>query len=187
MDYFFHIDSYICFTFCISYFSGPGGGAGITLAQEGETKIARFKLLYPGLYVYHCAAAPVPVHVMNGMYGLMLIEPEYSTLPAVDKEYYVMQSEFYTEPLESGSNIAEASYPRGLDENADVVVFNGKQSALRENPLKAKTGESVRIYCKKNTIEIFVFKFICYFILFVSRVILFIYCCLLYVFNFSSW
>jgi FtsP/CotA-like multicopper oxidase with cupredoxin domain len=75
-------------------FEGPGGGAGLTLAQEKETKVARFKLLYPGLYVYHCAAAPVPVHVANGMYGLMLLEPENTTLPTVEKEFYVMQSEF---------------------------------------------------------------------------------------------
>ena len=47
-------------------FEGPGGGAPITTAQAGESKTARFKLLYPGLYVYHCAAAPVPAHIMNG-------------------------------------------------------------------------------------------------------------------------
>lgn len=84
-------------------FEGPGGGAPITTAQLGETKVARFKLLYPGLYIYHCAAAPVPAHIMNGMYGLMLIEPEYNTLPPVDREYYVMQSEFYHEPLDNRS------------------------------------------------------------------------------------
>lgn len=112
-------------------FEGPGGGAALTLVQENETKIARFKLLYPGLFVYHCAAAPVPVHIANGMYGLMLIEPENPTLPEVEKEYYVMQSEYYVEPperLPNGrlSDTVEFSYPRGLSEDADVVVFNGK-------------------------------------------------------------
>lgn len=130
-------------------FEGPGGGAAITTAQQDETKVARFKLLYPGLYVYHCAAAPVPAHIMNGMYGLMLIEPEYQTLPKADREYYVMQSEFYHEPLDNtnGNTIVEPSYPRGLDENADVVVFNGKEGSLTtDSPLQAKTGEHVRIY-----------------------------------------
>lgn len=133
-------------------FEGPGGGAALTLAGENETKTARFKCLYPGLYVYHCAAAPVPVHVANGMYGLMLIEPENTTLPAVEKEFYVMQSEFYHEPpekLDNGklSDTVEFSYPRGLQEDADVVCFNGKESALtRDNPLKAVTGDRVRIY-----------------------------------------
>ncbi len=133
-------------------FEGPGGGAGLTFAQENETKTARFKLLYPGLFVYHCAAAPVPVHIANGMYGLMLIEPETHTLPAVEKEYYVMQSEFYLEPPQRGSdgklsNIAEFSYPKALDENPDLVLFNGKEGALtRDCPLKASTGDRVRIY-----------------------------------------
>lgn len=76
-------------------FDGPGGGAPITTAQQDETKTARFKCLYPGLYIYHCAAAPVPAHIMNGMYGMVLIEPEFGKLPAVDREYYVLQSEFY--------------------------------------------------------------------------------------------
>lgn len=133
-------------------FEGPGGGAALTLANENETKRARFKLLYPGLFVYHCAAAPVPVHVANGMYGLMLIEPENTHLPTVEKEYYVMQSEFYHEPPEldargKPSDTVEFSYPRGLSEDADVVVFNGKESSLtRDGPLKAKTGDRVRIY-----------------------------------------
>eukprot|EP01034_Spumella_vulgaris_P028983 gene28983-35948_t len=133
-------------------FEGPGGGASLTLAGENETKVAHFKLLYPGLFVYHCAAAPVPVHIANGMYGLMLIEPEDNHLPPVDKEYYVMQSEFYhesPEKLNNGkySDTVEFSYPRGLSEDADVVVFNGSESALtRDCPLKASTQERVRIY-----------------------------------------
>lgn len=133
-------------------FEGPGGGAALTLAQENETKVARFKLLYPGLYIYHCAAAPVPVHVANGMYGLMLIEPENPTLPAVEKEYYVLQSEYYIEPPEKlapgkYADTVEFSYPRGLQEEADIVVFNGKEGALtRDSPLKASTGDRVRIY-----------------------------------------
>eukprot|EP00981_Chlorochromonas_danica_P013648 scaffold6599_cov166-Ochromonas_danica.AAC.6 len=133
-------------------FEGPGGGAALTLAQENETKVARFKLLYPGLFVYHCAAAPVPVHIANGMYGLMLIEPENPTLPPVEKEYFVMQSEYYFEPperLSNGrlSNTVEFSYPRGLQEDADLVVFNGREgAATRDAPLKAQTGDRVRIY-----------------------------------------
>jgi copper-containing nitrite reductase len=133
-------------------FEGPGGGAGLTLAQENETKVARFKLLYPGLFVYHCAAAPVPVHIANGMYGLMLIEPENTILPDVEKEFYVMQSEYYIEPPEKMDNgklsdKVEFSYPRGLSEDADVVVFNGKEGALtRDCPLKAEAGDRVRIY-----------------------------------------
>lgn len=133
-------------------FTGPGGGAALTTAEENETKIARFKLLNPGLYVYHCAAALVPVHIANGMFGLMYVQPEDGDLPAVDREYYVMQSEVYHEPpetLENGrrSSVVEFSYPNALREEPDVIVFNGSESALtRDQPLKANVGETVRIY-----------------------------------------
>lgn len=85
-------------------FTGPGGGAAVTTAEENETKTGRFKLLYPGIYLYHCAAAPVPVHIANGMYGLIYVEPADGGLPPVDHEYYVMQSEFYHEPPEVGED-----------------------------------------------------------------------------------
>ena len=133
-------------------FNGPGGGAALTTVAENETKTARFKLLWPGLYVYHCAAAPVPVHIANGMYGLIYVQPAKEDLPEVDREYYVMQSEFYHEPpdiLDDGrrSPLVEFSYPNALREEPDVVVFNGSESALtRDQPLKADLNETVRIY-----------------------------------------
>ncbi|KAH7136287.1 copper-containing nitrite reductase [Dactylonectria macrodidyma] len=133
-------------------FTGPGGGAAVTTAEENETKTARFKLLYPGLYVYHCAAAPVPVHIANGMYGLLYVQPKEGDLPPVDKEYYVMQSEWYHEPPEVDeegrrSETVEFSYPNGLREEPQVVTFNGNESALtRDKPLKANVGDSVRLF-----------------------------------------
>jgi copper-containing nitrite reductase len=141
-------------------FTGPGGGASLTTTEENQTKTARFKLLHPGLFIYHCAAAPVPVHIANGMYGLMYVQPAADSdgensdrdLPPVDREYYVMQSEFYheaPETLDNGrpSKEVEFSYPNGLIEEPQVVCFNGSESALtRDKPLKAKTGETVRIF-----------------------------------------
>lgn len=133
-------------------FTGPGGGAALTTAEENETKTARFRLLYPGLYLYHCAAAPVPVHIANGMYGLMYVQASEETLPPVDREFYVMRSEFYHEPPEVEDNgrrssVVEFSYPNALREEPDVVVFNGSEAALtRDNPLKAVTGETVRFF-----------------------------------------
>jgi copper-containing nitrite reductase len=133
-------------------FVGPGGGAALTTAEEGQTKTGRFRLQFPGLYMYHCAAAPVPVHIANGMYGLMYVQPAEGDLPPVDHEYYVMQSEFYHEPPEVEENgrpssQVEFSYPNALREEPSVVVFNGHESALTtEKPLKAGVGESVRIF-----------------------------------------
>lgn len=54
---------------------GPGGGAPATYAEAGEGKSGLFKMTYPGVYVYHCAAAPLPAHVGNGMYGRFLLSP----------------------------------------------------------------------------------------------------------------
>lgn len=133
-------------------FLGPGGGSALTTAEEGQTKTGRFRLQFPGLYIYHCAAAPVPVHIANGMYGLMYVQPAEGDLPSVDHEYYVMQSEFYHEPPEveddgRPSSTVEFSYPNALREEPSVVVFNGHESALTtEKPLKAGVGESVRIF-----------------------------------------
>ena len=110
-------------------------------------------MLFPGLFVYHCAAAPIPIHIANGMYGGILVQPKDQKyyLPEVDKEYYVVQSEYYYEPPERDennqlSNLVEVSYPKGLEERPDLVVFNGKQNALTEKPLKANVGETVRLY-----------------------------------------
>jgi len=126
--------------------TGPGGGAPALYAEEGQTRVGTFKLLHPGLFVYHCSAEPVASHIANGMYGLVLVEPEEG-LPPADREYYVMQNEFYTEPAVSGErNVLEYSYANGLKEDPSHVVFNGRVGALTERPLRSNQGERVRIY-----------------------------------------
>jgi nitrite reductase (NO-forming) len=78
--------------------NGPGGGAALSLVAPGEEKIFRFKTLHPGLFIYHCASPipGIPAHIANGMYGLILVEPKHG-FPRVDHEFYVFQSEFYTQ------------------------------------------------------------------------------------------
>ena len=126
--------------------TGPGGGAKVTTAVQGDEKIAWFKLLHPGLFVYHCAAPPVMDHIANGMYGLILVEPEKG-LPKVDREFYVLQSEFYTKPAAEGATTLEFSHEEGSKEQPHFVVFNGRVGALvGDQALKAKTGERVRIF-----------------------------------------
>jgi nitrite reductase (NO-forming) len=80
--------------------------------EKNQTKVGTFKLLYPGLYIYHCAAAPIPMHISNGMYGLVLVEPEEGLEP-VDKEFYVLQSEFYTENSNDDPKLLDYSYIEG--------------------------------------------------------------------------
>ncbi|MGC1631449.1 MAG: copper-containing nitrite reductase [Gelidibacter sp.] len=126
--------------------NGPGGGAESSFVAPGHEKVFSFKVLSPGLYVYHCATAPVGMHIANGMYGLILIEPE-GGLPPVDKEYYVMQGDFYTAGANGERGLQPFDMQKAVDEKADYVVFNGKVGALTgDGALTAKVGETVRLF-----------------------------------------
>ena len=126
--------------------TGPGGGAVATQTPPGETKTLRFKALNPGLYVYHCATPMVANHISSGMYGLILVEPP-GGLPKVDREFYVMQGELYTDRPFGQRGHDEFSVEKLLAERAEYFVFNGAVGALTtEHPMKAKVGETVRIF-----------------------------------------
>jgi nitrite reductase (NO-forming) len=126
--------------------TGPGGGAAVTQAAPGESKSFTFKALNPGLYVYHCATPMVAHHIANGMYGMILVEPEEG-LPEVDHEFYVMQGEIYTQAPLGEAGRHEISIDKLLAEDPEYFVFNGAVGALTEaTPMVAKTGETVRIY-----------------------------------------
>lgn len=126
--------------------TGPGGGATSSFVAPGHEKTFSFKTLNPGLYVYHCATAPVGMHIANGMYGLILVEPE-GGLPKVDKEYYIMQGDFYTKGENGEPGLQAFDMKKAVDEDADYVVFNGKVGALTgDNAITANVGETVRLY-----------------------------------------
>lgn len=126
--------------------NGPGGGAESSFVAPGHEKVFSFKVLAPGLYVYHCATAPVGMHIANGMYGLILIEPE-GGLPPVDKEYYVMQGDFYTAGPNGERGLQPFDMQKAVNEQADYVVFNGSVGALTgDGALTAKVGETVRLF-----------------------------------------
>ncbi len=141
-----HESSYMFHNVDFHAATGPGGGAGATTAAPGEERSFTFKALNPGLYVYHCAVPPVAMHIAAGMYGLILVEPEEG-LPPVDREFYVMQGEIYTEePFGNGGLLTE-SYEKLINERPEYFVFNGHVGAITDHyPLKAKVGETVRIY-----------------------------------------
>lgn len=127
---------------------GPGGGAPLTTVVHGQRAVANFRMLHPGLFIYHCAAPPVTDHIANGMYGLILVEPK-GGLPPVDQEFYVLQSEFYTATPTppQGSKYVEYSHAAGLREDPSFVVFNGGAGSLvGHRALQANAGETVRIF-----------------------------------------
>lgn len=125
--------------------TGPGGGGIATMAAPGETKGFTFKALNPGLYVYHCATPIVAQHIANGMYGLILVEPQ-DGLGKVDREFYVMQGEIYTEQPHGTKGELTESIDKLLAETPEYLVFNGAADGLSRKPLKAKVGESIRVF-----------------------------------------
>jgi len=126
--------------------TGPGGGAKFTQTAVGDKSILRFKAIQPGAYVYHCATPVVAHHISNGMYGLMVVEPPKGW-PKVDHEFYVMQGDLYLNGKANHTGIHDVSIEKMNEEEPDFVVFNGSVGALsKENALKAKVGETVRIF-----------------------------------------
>ncbi|MEO7319317.1 MAG: copper-containing nitrite reductase [Chthoniobacteraceae bacterium] len=126
--------------------TGPGGGAASSFTAPGHSSQFTFKALNAGLFVYHCATAPVGMHIANGMYGLILIEPP-AGLPKVDREYYVMQGDFYTAGKYREKGHQGFDMQKGIDESPTYVLFNGMEGALTgDKALTAKVGETVRLY-----------------------------------------
>jgi len=126
--------------------TGPGGGAASSFTAPGHESQFTFKALNEGIYVYHCATAPVGMHVANGMYGLILVEPPEG-LSKVDHEYYVMQGDFYTTGKYREKGLQPFDMEKAIDERPTYVLFNGAEGALTgDKAIKAKTGETVRLF-----------------------------------------
>jgi nitrite reductase (NO-forming) len=125
---------------------GPGGGAASSFTAPGHESQFTFKALHQGIYVYHCATSPVGMHMANGMYGLMLVEPPEGLKP-VDHEYYVMQGDFYTVGKYREKGLQAFDMQKAIDEKPTYVLFNGSEGSLvGDNALAAKVGEKVRLF-----------------------------------------
>src|SRR5262245_55351289 len=126
--------------------TGPGGGGEVSFIAPGHECTFTWRAMRPGLYLYHCVAAPAGVHISNGMYGLILVEPK-AGMSKVDREFYICQGEFYTKGAYGDPGLQEFDQAKALHEDPEYVVFNGKVGSLMgANALKAKVGEKVRIY-----------------------------------------
>jgi len=126
--------------------TGPGGGAASSFTAPGHVSRFTFKALNAGVFVYHCATAPVGMHVANGMYGLILVEPPEG-MPPVDREYYVMQGDFYTTGKYREKGHQPFDMEKAIDEHPTYVLFNGAEGSLTgDKALTAKVGETVRLF-----------------------------------------
>jgi len=126
--------------------TGPGGGAASSFTAPGHESQFTFKALNEGIYIYHCATAPVGMHIANGMYGLILVEPPEG-LSKVDHEYYVMQGDFYTTGKYREKGAQPFDMEKAIDERPTYVLFNGAEGALTgDRAITAKTNETVRLF-----------------------------------------
>jgi len=124
--------------------TGPGGGGAVSIVAPGETKVFTFKAMNPGLFVYHCAVPNMAVHMAHGMYGLILVEPREG-LPAVDKEFYVMQGEIYTTGTIGRRGLQAFDAKKMMQSNPTYIIFNGRTDGT-VGKMKAEVGDRIRMY-----------------------------------------
>lgn len=126
--------------------NGPGGGAEVTNVAPGETATFIWKALHAGAFVYHCAFPPPMHHIAQGMYGAIVVEP-VGGLPPVDREFYIMQGDWYTAGRLGNQGHQTFSNEKALAELPEYYTFNGHVQALTElYPLQAEVGETVRVF-----------------------------------------
>jgi len=127
---------------------GPGGGAEPLTVLPGQSKTIKFKVMYPGAFIYHCAVPGMDEHMARGMFGMIVVEPEEG-LPHVHREFYLGQNESYTKQKPGSSGARDFDFDALLREEPTYVTFNGGFNALtakRLGAMHAKVGESVRIF-----------------------------------------
>jgi nitrite reductase (NO-forming) len=126
--------------------TGPGGGASLTQVGPGNSSTFRFQALHAGVFVYHCMTPMVGQHVANGMYGLVVVEPPEGLRP-VDREFYLMQGDFYTQPPTDQNGIDPQDIRKLQTEQPDYVVYNGSVGSLvGDTSLQARVGETIRVF-----------------------------------------
>lgn len=107
--------------------------------QPGERLVYRFTATRAGIWLYHCSTMPMSLHIANGMFGAVIIDPP--DLPRVDREYLIVQSEMYL-----GAPGGSADADKVAADKPDLVVFNGYARQYDHAPLAARVGERVRIW-----------------------------------------
>ncbi len=114
----------------------------MTSINPGEEKLYVWKADYAGVWMYHCGTAPALHHIANGMYGMVIVEPK-GGLPKVDREFAIVQSEWYLGPQKEPASLTKASAAAPAP---DFVVFNGVANQYKDHPLEVGTGQKVRIF-----------------------------------------
>jgi nitrite reductase (NO-forming) len=110
--------------------------------NPGEELVYEWRADYAGVWMYHCGTTPALHHIANGMYGMVIVEPK-AGLPAVDKEFAIVRSEWYLGPQDKEADLEKAM---AANPAPDLVVFNGVANQYKDHPLEVTTGEQVRVF-----------------------------------------
>ncbi|GAA3949637.1 multicopper oxidase domain-containing protein [Gordonia caeni] len=107
--------------------------------DPGERLVYRFRAEHTGIWLYHCATAPMAVHLAAGMFGAVVIDPP--GLAPVDAEYLFTQSEWFL-----GADGGPIDADKVAAGTPDLVMFNGYANQYVRRPLHAKVGDRVRMW-----------------------------------------
>src|SRR5688572_22738747 len=99
----------------------------------------------PGAYMVHCGTPPITVHIMQGMYFTIIVDPKGGWGTEADKELVLVQSEFYTK-TDTMTGVVQADWQAAMAKNASYVTFNGRAGQYKDTPLKVDVGDRVRIF-----------------------------------------
>ena len=108
----------------------------------GEELIYEFTTDYAGVWMYHCGTDPVLHHIANGMFGMVIVEPE-GGLPPMENEFFIVQHEWYLGPQGEVSSYTKANQAAPAP---DFVMFNGAAFQYKDTPIQIPTGEEVRLF-----------------------------------------
>jgi nitrite reductase (NO-forming) len=111
--------------------------------DPGQTLRFTFVARTPGVFVYHCGTPPVLLHMANGMYGALVVDPA-QPLPTADASYVIVQSEWYTRQVQD--TVMANDYNKMMALTPDEVVFNGVAYQYSDHPLPAKANQRIRLY-----------------------------------------
>ena len=111
----------------------------------GSSVSYTFRANDPGVFMYHCGTKPVLMHIANGMYGAIVVEPKPGVLPKADRDYVLVASEWYLGSDGLGSP-AQFNMAKAHARQPDWMTFNGYAGQYVQHPLVAKPGELVRFW-----------------------------------------
>ena len=111
----------------------------------GESLEFEFVARDPGAYMVHCGTPPVLMHIMQGMYMAIIVDPADGWPTDVDKEFVLVQSEFY--PGHAARGAARGpDWNAALQKDASYVTFNGRAFQYQQQPLQVDVDDRVRFF-----------------------------------------